>query len=72
MFCLPPRFAWALPPAGARAASADYTVAIVQQMDHSSLDEIREAVKAGLDALAEEKGITIAYEEFNGQTTPPR
>ena len=49
------------------AASADYTVAIVQQMDHSSLDEIREAVKAGLDALAEEKGITIAYEEFNGQ-----
>ena len=52
---------------GGPAASADYTVAIVQQMDHSSLDEIREAVKAGLDALAEEKGITIAYEEFNGQ-----
>lgn len=52
---------------GGTGTGADYTVAIVQQMDHSSLDEIREAVKAELEALAAEKGITIAYKEFNGQ-----
>ena len=38
---------------GGPAASADYTVAIVQQMDHSSLDEIREAVMAGLTAYCD-------------------
>ena len=52
---------------GGTGTGADYTVAIVQQMDHSSLDEIRESVKAELEALAAEKGITIAYKEFNGQ-----
>lgn len=44
-----------------------YRVAIVQQMDHASLDEIRLAVEAELDAKAAEQGITIEYEEFNGQ-----
>ena len=42
-------------------------VAIVQQLDHSSLDEIRTAVKAKLTALADEQGITLEISEYNGQ-----
>ena len=42
-------------------------VAIVQQLDHASLDEIRTAIEAELDAKAAEKGITIEYKDFNGQ-----
>ena len=51
----------------AETESASYTVAIVQQLDHSSLDEIRVAIAAQLNALAAEKGITINIEEYNGQ-----
>ena len=53
------------------AASDDtaksYKIAVVQQLDHASLDEIRTAVEAELDAKAAEKGITIEYKDFNGQ-----
>ena len=42
------------------AAADSYKVAIVQQLDHASLDEIRVAKAA-------EKGITIEYKDFNGQ-----
>ena len=55
------------------AATADgadaksYRVAIVQQLDQPSLDEIRKAAEAELDAKAAEKGITIEYTEFSGQ-----
>ena len=59
---------------GASQAPADttptgytYKVAIVQQLDHSSLDEIRIAVDAQLKALAAEKGIGILVEDYNGQ-----
>lgn len=50
-------------------ASSDETfrVAIVQQLDHSSLDEIRTAISAQLNALAEEKGVTLVIDEYNGQ-----
>ena len=48
-------------------SSDGFTVAVVQQMDHSSLDEIRTAITTQLNALAEEKGIAITIEEFNGQ-----
>lgn len=48
-------------------SSDGFTVAVVQQMDHSSLDEIRTAIVAQLNALAEEKGISITIEEYNGQ-----
>lgn len=44
-----------------------YNVAIVQQMDHASLDEIRKAVEAELDKEAKDQNITINYQEFNGQ-----
>lgn len=47
-----------------------YKVAIVQQLDHASLDEIRKAVEAELDAKAGEKGITVEYKEFFGQNDP--
>ena len=54
------------------AAAADdtaksYKIAVVQQLDHASLDEIRTAIEAELDAKAAEKGITIEYKDFNGQ-----
>lgn len=52
---------------GASASKADYRIAIVQQLDHSSLDEIRTAIEAELDAKAAELGITIEYKDFNGQ-----
>lgn len=53
--------------ATAEATSGGYKIAIVQQMDHSSLDEIRTAIEAELDAKAAEQGITIEYKDFNGQ-----
>ncbi len=46
---------------------ADYTVAIVKQLDHASLDEIATAVEAQLQAIAEANGITIACEVYSGQ-----
>ena len=52
---------------GDSAGGEGYRIAIVQQMDHASLDEIRTAVEAELDAKAAELGITITYKEFNGQ-----
>ena len=54
--------------ATAEATSGDgYKIAIVQQMDHASLDQIRTAIEAELDAKAAEKGIAIEYKDFNGQ-----
>ena len=53
--------------AGCSKKSDGYRVAIVQQLEHSSLDEIRLAVEARLQALAQEKGIAITVESFNGQ-----
>jgi putative ABC transport system substrate-binding protein len=52
---------------GSTADATTYKVAIVQQLDHASLDEIRTAIEAELDAKAVEKGITIEYKDFNGQ-----
>ena len=49
------------------ADATTYKVAIVQQLDHASLEEIRTAIEAELDAKAAEKGITIEYKDFNGQ-----
>lgn len=51
----------------ADTAAKSYKVAIVQQLDHASLDEIRVAIEAELDAKAAEKGIAIEYKDFNGQ-----
>ena len=48
-------------------AAQEFNVAIVQQLDHASLDEIRTAIVAQLQALAQEKGIKVNIQEFNGQ-----
>lgn len=48
-------------------AAGSYTVAIVQQLDHSSLDEIRTALEAELKALGAENNIDITIQTFNGQ-----
>ena len=53
--------------AAANDTAKSYKIAVVQQLDHASLDEIRTAVEAELDAKAAEKGITIEYKDFNGQ-----
>ncbi len=50
-----------------QSAADSVRIAIVQQMDHASLDQIRAAIEAELDAQAAEQGITIEYELFNGQ-----
>ena len=52
------------------APAAGYKVAIVQQLDHSSLDEIRTAVAAELQAKADAAGIGLTISEFNGQNDP--
>lgn len=48
-------------------AAQEFNVAIVQQLDHTSLDEIRTAIVAQLQALDEEKGVKVNIQEFNGQ-----
>ena len=48
-------------------AAQEFNVAIVQQLDHASLDEIRTAIVARLQAQAEEKGVKVNIQEFNGQ-----
>ena len=45
----------------------NFKVAIVQQLDHSSLDEIRIAVDAQLKALAKEAGVGMVVSDYNGQ-----
>ena len=52
---------------GAKADDGIINVAIVQQLDHSSLDEIRLAVQAELDKIAAEDGVKVEYKHFNGQ-----
>ena len=48
-------------------AAQEFNVAIVQQLDHASLDEIRTAIVAQLQTLAEEKGVKVNIQEYNGQ-----
>lgn len=48
-------------------AVQEFNVAIVQQLDHASLDEIRTAIVAQLQKLAEGKGVKVNIQEFNGQ-----
>ena len=50
--------------------SKTYTVAVVKQMDHASLDEIADAITARLDEIAAEEGVTIQYEVYSGQNDP--
>ena len=49
------------------AQKESYKIAIVQQLDHPSLDEIRTAAQARLAAIAQETGMEIEVKEFNGQ-----
>ena len=52
---------------GAKKDDGVLRIAIIQQLDHSSLDEIRLAAQAEIDRIAAEKGITVEYKHFNGQ-----
>ena len=53
--------------ASAKNSSDTFKVAIIQQLDHASLDEIRTAIETQLNALAAEKGITLEITYDNGQ-----
>lgn len=53
--------------ATANDADITYKIAIIQQLDHSSLDEIRNAIVAQLGALAQGKDFNIQIEQYNGQ-----
>ena len=52
---------------GAKADDGVINIAIIQQLDHSSLDEIRLAAQAEIDRVAAEKGVKVEYKHFNGQ-----
>ena len=47
--------------------SETFNVAIIQQLDHSSLDEIRNAIEAQLKTLAAEKNVAVNISYDNGQ-----
>lgn len=49
------------------AEAPTYKVAVVQQLDHYSLDEIRTAITAQLNTLADAKGVKLVIDEYNGQ-----
>ncbi|MGM9604417.1 MAG: ABC transporter substrate-binding protein [Faecousia sp.] len=49
------------------ATEQSFKIAIVQQLDHPSLDEIRTACDARLQELAEEKGFSVEVKDFHGQ-----
>ena len=44
-----------------------FSVAIVQQLSHSSLDEIHEAISAELKTRAEAAGVELTISDYNGQ-----
>ena len=48
------------------ARGKTYKIAIVQQLDHSSLNEIRDAIQAELDTSSKD-GVSYTYTVFNGQ-----
>lgn len=53
-------------------AVQEFNVAIVQQLDHASLDEIRTAIVAQIQTLAEEKGVKVQpFRSSTARTTPP-
>ena len=56
--------------AATEASVPEYKVAIVQQLDHSSLDEIRTSVAAELQARAYAAGVKIIISQYNGQNDP--
>lgn len=50
-----------------KSDAGSYSIAIVKQMDHASLDEISDAVCEELDKIAAENDIAIDYEVYSGQ-----
>ena len=57
-----------VPGSGAQDGGDSYKIAVVRQLDHPSMNEIRDAIFAQLDARAKELGITIEHTDFNGNS----
>jgi putative ABC transport system substrate-binding protein len=53
--------------AGEPVAKDTYKFAVIKQLDHASLDEIANAVKAQLEAIGAEKGVTVQVDVTSGQ-----
>jgi len=49
------------------AEAGTYRIAIVQQLDHPSLDQIRTAITDRLQVRADELGLAVSYDLYNGQ-----
>ena len=65
-----PTTAPATTPAATAAETTEvksFSVAIVQQLSHSSLDGIHEAISAELKARAEAAGVELTISDYNGQ-----
>ena len=58
------------PADGSSGSGEGYKIAVVRQLDHASMNEIRDAITAELDAKAAELGIEITYGDFNGNNDP--
>ena len=58
--------------AEATTDAKSYKIAVVQQLDHASLDEIRTAVEAELDAKAAERASPLSTRTSTARTTPRR
>lgn len=52
------------------AAEKEVTIGLIQLMEHPSLDEIRAAIEAELNAKAAENGLAISIDYKNGQGDP--
>ena len=52
---------------GSSGSKDTLKIAIVQQMDHASLDEIREAIQAQLTAGAEKKNLKVSCSVLSGR-----
>lgn len=57
-------------PSAPAAGETSYKIAIVQQLDHASLDEIRTALETQLTARGAELGANVTYDEYFGQNDP--
>lgn len=52
-------------------AVQEFNVAIVQQLDHASLDEIRTAIVAQLQTLPRKRASRSTFRSSTARTTPP-
>lgn len=53
-------------PENSSGAGEKYKIAVVRQMEHPSMNEIRDAIATELDVKAKELGVSVEYRDFSG------